>query len=929
MNNSFRVPFRASGGMPEYRSQTIGPQPGANASARLDDSAGRIVSGQAMRNAEADARGWERFNRGLQGFLKTGVGLYNQYRDKTSRSLVDDALLRAREEMETWRSEYEKTHRGKDGLTAEADYNQAWGRISKAHMKSLREQGVSGPYEHLADLHLRENGLRYNQQGGAFQQQQHKAWNTSIYEGQKDELVREVQRDPDNAQWHGFLKGGVLETYKRLHPGEDTSKLENDLDRLIAVNSIEARIAAQDFEGAQRDIALFSGGGTGGNIGDRVAAYESGNQGVKAVGYDRNGGTSYGKYQLSSKQGSYGEWIDHLAKQGPEGKAAAERLRAAGALDTGGRSGAAVDAYTKEAEANPELFERTQREYVEQTHYQPMLAKLPAELRRQVEGNAGLQEMAWSTAVQHGGAGGARILSRVWKEGMSDGDLVDAVYTARGDNFPSSTPEVRTAVQNRFGRERMQIRGMLRGAALSPEKARHYLDTIRVEENRQRAEAQIDLGSRIEDSIAAWNTGQSASDAPQKDEILAAFGPEKGAKVWDRLKTAQQFGADLQTVSSLAPAQQDALLQQRKPSPGDGFAVAQESWESLVQAVKSDRAYRDKDPVGYLLQKDSSVRSAFEAWEQSPTPENTRGYVRSLLAAGDIRGMERSEINAPPVLPDAAAARLAAKIMDSANPAQSLAQQAAIWGDYWPSVERQLVTDNKLPGTLRLVANMDVDSGEMLAATARNPKYLEEARASLGMATSDFSAFTQKVFDRMEPLLKTVAAQGDLETETVLRDGATRLALEYMLRGYSDSDAAEKAAQEISGKRYGYGEGRDDGGTYRIPITRNVNAVRAGAAQELRSIAERPESLALPGMKGVSHGWLGRTVADTIQREGAWVTAPDESGLLLFVGGYPVKDANGNPVFRSWQEMETTGAPLLMQEDTTLRFLGIESEDLS
>lgn len=690
---------------------------------------------------------------------------------------------------------------------------------------------------------------------------------------------------------------------------------------------IEGRLAVGDIEGAKLLVTRY-GGGTGGRIGDRVAAYESGSQGVKAVGYDRNGGTSYGKYQLSSRQGSYQEWLDYLGRQGPEGKAAAERLRAAGDVNTGGRSGAAVDAYTREAEAHPELFERTQREYVEQTHYQPMLAKLPAELRRQVEGNAGLQEMAWSTAVQHGGAGGALILSRVWKEGMSDGDLVDAVYTARGDNFPSSTPEVRAAVQNRFGRERMLIRGMLRGAALSPENTWRYLNAIRVEENRQRAEAQIDLGSRIEDSIAAWNTGQAAPDAPQKDEILAAFGPEKGAKVWDRLKTAQQFGADLQTVSSLTPAQQDALLQQRKPSPGDGFAVAQKSWESLVQAVKSDREYRGKDPVGYLLQKDSSVRSAFEAWEQSPTPENTRGYVRDLLAAGDIRGMERSESNAPPVLPDAAAARLAAKIMDSASPARFLAQQAAIWGDYWPSVERQLVADNKLPGTLRLVSNMDVESGEILAATARNPKYLEEARASLGMATSDFSAFTQKVFDRMEPLLKSVGAQGDLETEAVLRDGATRLALEYMLRGHSDGDAAEKAAQEIS-KRYGYGEGRDDGGTYRIPVTRNVDAVRAGAAQELRSIVEKPESLALPGMKGVSRGWLEKTVADTIQREGAWVTAPDESGLLLFVGGYPVRDADGNPVFRSWQEMETTGTPLLMQEDTTLRFLGIESEDLS
>jgi hypothetical protein len=115
MNNAFRVPLRAQGGMPEYRSQSISPQAGANVSARHDDRAAGIMLAQANRNAQADAQGWEQFDRGLQGFLKAGVGLYNDYRDRTSRALVDEALLRAREEMEAWRTDYDKTHQGAGG----------------------------------------------------------------------------------------------------------------------------------------------------------------------------------------------------------------------------------------------------------------------------------------------------------------------------------------------------------------------------------------------------------------------------------------------------------------------------------------------------------------------------------------------------------------------------------------------------------------------------------------------------------------------------------------------------------------------------------------------------------------------------------------------------------------------------------------------
>ena len=494
MNNAFRVPIRSGSGMPEYQSQTIGPQPGADVSARLDDSAGQIILAQSRRNAEVDAKGWEQFNRGLQTFLHSGNKLYNEYRDKTSRAYVDEALLRAREEMEAWRTSYDQTHQGEAGVHAADDYQKAWSKISEAHLKGLRDKGVSGPYEQLASLHLRENGIHYDSQAVAFQKQQDKAWNTSIFEGKKASLLQEVRNDPDNAVYQGFLMHGVLESYKRLHPGEDYSAFEAELKKQITKERLNTYILSEDYGKARMTLNGASGSG---QRGERVAQFESGSEGIRKIGYDGNGGTSYGKYQLSSKQGSYQEWIAHLAKQGGEGAAIAERLKSAGPLNTGSRSGAAVDAYRKEASANSELFERTQREYIENAHYAPMLSKLPAEERAMIEGNEGLQEMAWSVAVQHGGGGGASLLRRAWKPGMSNEDLVDAVYGIRGGYFGSSTKAVQEAVQNRFGEERQLIHSMVQregkqGAQsmrnmpdLSASEAYYYRNMIKAGEMRQ------------------------------------------------------------------------------------------------------------------------------------------------------------------------------------------------------------------------------------------------------------------------------------------------------------------------------------------------------------------------------------------------------------------------------------------------------------
>ena len=53
-------------------------------------------------------------------------------------------------------------------------------------------------------------------------------------------------------------------------------------------------------------------------LGSLAARFESGSDGVAAIGYDRHGGTSYGKFQLSSRAGTMDSFISFLSKESPD-----------------------------------------------------------------------------------------------------------------------------------------------------------------------------------------------------------------------------------------------------------------------------------------------------------------------------------------------------------------------------------------------------------------------------------------------------------------------------------------------------------------------------------------------------------------------------------------------------------------------------------
>lgn len=207
-------------------------------------------------------------------------------------------------------------------------------------------------------------------------------------------------------------------------------------------------------QAANRGAAM--GATQGGPLGSVAEKYETGGRGSGTIGWDKTGGTSYGKYQIASKTGSMDEYIKHLAQTNPD---AAAQLQAAGPADTG-KEGKFAQTWKQLSDTG--ALGDTENTFIKKKSYDPALAGIKDKgLQDMISGNKGLQEMLFSTSTQHGAAGASGIMNKIYKPGMSQEDLVNATYAERGTRFGSSTPEVQAGVQKRFGKERGDIMAMM------------------------------------------------------------------------------------------------------------------------------------------------------------------------------------------------------------------------------------------------------------------------------------------------------------------------------------------------------------------------------------------------------------------------------------------------------------------------------------
>jgi hypothetical protein len=194
----------------------------------------------------------------------------------------------------------------------------------------------------------------------------------------------------------------------------------------------------------------------GQEIGTLSAYFESGEKGPGVVGYDSNGGTSYGTYQISSRAGTMSMFIDYLSERAPD---LASKLKAAGPSNTGSRSGKMPEVWKKIAATDPNRFAKLQYDFIEQTHYLPALQEISQRTGLDVsKAPRALQEVLWSTAVQHGPKGAVKIFTKAIghaqdKHGVKTAQLIGSVYAMRANQFSSAGSDLRAAARSRFKEE--------------------------------------------------------------------------------------------------------------------------------------------------------------------------------------------------------------------------------------------------------------------------------------------------------------------------------------------------------------------------------------------------------------------------------------------------------------------------------------------
>ena len=201
-------------------------------------------------------------------------------------------------------------------------------------------------------------------------------------------------------------------------------------------------------------------------LGELSAKYETGGRGPGTVstGSGDPGGVSYGSYQMATKMGTVARFVAQAEFQW--------------AQDFKGLAPgtAPFTACWKRIAANEtDAFQRAQHAFIKKSHYDLLAAKILADDGLDVNTRSrALQDVVWSTAVQHGGA--TTIVHKAFAnvkckptDADFDRQLICAIYAERGRKkpdgnlayFSKSSPSVQAGVANRFKNEQQDALAML------------------------------------------------------------------------------------------------------------------------------------------------------------------------------------------------------------------------------------------------------------------------------------------------------------------------------------------------------------------------------------------------------------------------------------------------------------------------------------
>lgn len=329
----------------------------------------------------------------------------------------------------------------------------------------------------------------------------------------------------------------------------------------------------------------FSGG-----LGSLSAQFESGAQGSAAIGWDVGGGTSYGKYQIASRTGTFNEFLSWLNKQGKEGQDVAMELSMAGRPDTGSINGQCPDTWRKLAKEG--RIQKFEHDFIKEKLYDVCLRKLPPAIKSMVDGSKLLQDVLWSTAVHHG-PGGKNIQKGAWvifvnsySPGISLIEYIRNIYRIRTEMYPKAQSRLAQELALALSQVGNESYGQAKDTMVSgniPNDAQQDAPKLTTDQSgNQQPQASAGAGTSYQNKAG----GQSDTNGT----VMAA--PGERYPGGDVSTLSKQPGVDLSQINPSMAANLTAMNNEYKEKAGKPFLITS-GYRSIE---KQAQLYREKGP---------------------------------------------------------------------------------------------------------------------------------------------------------------------------------------------------------------------------------------------------------------------------------------------------------------------------------------------
>lgn len=422
------------------------------------------------------------------------------------------------------------------------------------------------------------------------------------------------------------------------------------------------------------------------------------------------------------------------------------------------------------------------------------------------------------------------------------------------------------------------------------------------------------LKAKAEDGMAEAARTGTVTNPLQAADFVKALGPQRGPEAYQSYSHAVQTGIDAASAAKMSPDDQQALLARYQPQPGaPGYAEQAQRYDQLGKAVQAVNAEKQKDPAGFAINRLPVVSDAYQALGTaigSPTATETdrqaaaRDYVLKTQAEQGRVGIFADQQR---LLPNSYVDDLNKRLTNpAAEPGGSLTvaaqmqQEAKLWGSAWPQVYRQLAP--KVEPLARVLGAGVTPAG---ATILGNIASMSDKEVLKTQDDDKVAELNKEVLDAMKPFAQSLV--GGSEASQTVRDYVDvgrKLAAYYASRGNDARTAAQLAYGDLIGSKYDFQD------TYRVPKEAGVDPtmISRGAAAARRDLGQFDLAPPIDTIGGLSPAYLKAAVASSYARKGTWVTAPDESGLMLIGDDdMAARTASGKPLIVPWKQLSDMG----------------------